>query len=136
MPPCIASASVTAGLKWAPEIGPSARISATRAAPVARELASSARATFPPASRSAMIPDPTTAISRNAVPNASLAARRTTARLLCRFRFYGADKGAQEFAVHLGGECADVDALPGKKFTGIFGAIDASGFDVDLRESG
>src|SRR5947209_20494914 len=34
MPPWVASASVTAGLKGAPEIGPNARLSATNAAPV------------------------------------------------------------------------------------------------------
>ena len=40
MRPWTASASVTAGLKWAPEIGPKARISATSAAPVASVFAS------------------------------------------------------------------------------------------------
>src|SRR5450432_907549 len=51
-------------------------MSATRPAPVATVLASSAIATFPPAKRSAMIPEPTTVAKRNAVPIASDARRR------------------------------------------------------------
>ena len=43
MPPRIRSAMVTTGLKCAPEIGPSARISATSAAPVAVEFSSSCK---------------------------------------------------------------------------------------------
>src|SRR5437868_6810499 len=49
---------------------------ATSAAPVATVFASSASATFPPESRSAMIPEPTTAATRNAVPRNSDATRR------------------------------------------------------------
>jgi hypothetical protein len=48
---------------------------AVRAAPVATEFASSARATFPSERRSAMIPDPTTAARSNPVPNASATKR-------------------------------------------------------------
>ena len=51
-------------------------ISTTSAAPVASVFASSAMATFPPARRSPMMPEPTTAASRNAVPSASAASRR------------------------------------------------------------
>src|SRR5471032_3234841 len=51
-------------------------ISTTSAAPVARALASKAMARFPPASRSAMMPEPTTAISKAAVPSASAVRRR------------------------------------------------------------
>src|SRR5580692_11439155 len=146
MPPCMASASVTAGLKWAPEIGASARISATKAAPVAMELASKASATFPPASRSAMIPEPTTAISRNAVPRASVTARWTTAGLrsefwlreiwLDEFWFGGANEGAEKLAIDLWSQRVDVDSLPGEKFASVLGAIDARGLDFDLGEAG
>jgi hypothetical protein len=47
------------------------RINATSTAPVARVLASNANPTFPPHSRSAMIPDPTTVDTRSPVPTAS-----------------------------------------------------------------
>ena len=46
-------------------------ISAYSAPPVAMALASSASPTFPPDSRSAMMPEPTTAASSSAVPKAS-----------------------------------------------------------------
>src|SRR6266700_2099138 len=49
---------------------------ATSAAPVAIVFVSSASATFPPDSRSAIIPEPTTAATRNAVPRNSAATRR------------------------------------------------------------
>ena len=64
---------MTAGLKWAPEIGPSMVISTARMAPVASVLPISATASFPPARFSAMIPEPTTVASRNRVPSASAA---------------------------------------------------------------
>src|SRR6202163_4605421 len=80
-PPCQASASVTAGLKCAPDTGPNVRISATSAPPVASAFASSASPTFPPHKRCAMIPEPTTAASRNAVPvNSAATGRRFNAR--------------------------------------------------------
>src|SRR5271166_3320381 len=136
MPPCMASASVTTGLKCAPEIGPSARIRATKAAPVAMELARSASATLPPAKRSAMMPEPTMAISRNAVPRASVAARRTTASLLCVGWFHGAEEGAEKLSVNLRRDRVDVDSLPGEKFPRVLGAIDAGGFDFNLLDAG
>ena len=74
--PCHGVGERDAGLKCAPEIGPNARMSATSAAPVASVFASSASATFPPASRSPMMPEPTTAASSIAVPTASATARR------------------------------------------------------------
>src|SRR5205085_3092626 len=52
------------------------RISGYKAAPVAIALASSAIALFPPDSRSAMMPDPTTAASSRAVPTPSATRRR------------------------------------------------------------
>src|SRR5687767_5705540 len=51
-------------------------ISTTRMAPVAMVLPSSATATFPPARRSAMIPDPTTVATSIHVPRNSATARR------------------------------------------------------------
>src|SRR5207302_3371497 len=83
-PPQNASASVTAGLKWAPEMGPKVRIKATSAAPVASVFASSATATLPPARRSPMMPEPTTAASSIAVPTASATRRRSRPGRLTR----------------------------------------------------
>jgi len=74
--PCIRNDNVTAGLKCAPDTGPKIKISTTSIAPVASVLPSSASAIFPPASRSAMMPDPITAASRNALPVNSAARRR------------------------------------------------------------
>src|SRR4051812_35982838 len=76
MPPWDASASVTAGLKCAPEIGPNVRMSTTSAAPVAIAFARRAIATLPAARRSPMMPEPTTAARSIAVPTASAAIRR------------------------------------------------------------
>src|SRR5262249_47626918 len=67
--------SVTTGLKCAPETGASAVMSTNRMAPVASALASSASASFPPAKRSAMMPEPTTVATRSPVPAASAARR-------------------------------------------------------------
>ena len=59
------------GLRCAPKAGPSIVTSANRIAPVASVLPSSATATFPPADRSAMIPDPTTVANRIRLPSAN-----------------------------------------------------------------
>ena len=71
-------ASVTTGLKCAPESGPNATMSASSAAPVAAVFASKARPTLPPANRSPMIPEPTTAATSSPVPTASATARRAS----------------------------------------------------------
>src|SRR5258708_5749642 len=107
-------ANVTTGLKCAPDTGPKVRISATSAAPVAMAFARSATATLPAASRSPMIPEPTTAISKNAVPRPSVAARRPTARLLRQCRFHRAYEGAHELFIDLGRDCVHIDARRGE----------------------
>src|SRR5580698_6278597 len=84
--PDVAAASVTAGFKCAPEIGAKEKISATSAAPVANAFASNAIATLPPASCSPMIPEPTTAATRNSVPPNSQAVRRAKLNFIV-FRF-------------------------------------------------
>src|SRR5580658_7116493 len=112
-PPCDASASVTAGLKCAPDIGPKVRINATSMAPVAVVSARSAIATFPSASRSPMMPEPTTAARRKAVPSASATARRTTT--LLRGWLNSADKCAHEFVLHLRRDRVDIDAFAGQE---------------------
>ena len=62
-------------------MGPNVRISAISAAPVAKVFASKARPTFPPQSRSAMMPDPTTVATRSPVPSASEVTRLARATL-------------------------------------------------------
>ena len=67
-----------------------------RIAPVGSVLQSSASAPFPPASFAAMMPEPTTAASRNAVPKHSAAVRCASddfmsPRCLCRGAFQSAD---------------------------------------------
>ncbi len=76
MPPSTRSARVTTGLKCAPDTGPSARISATSAAPVAIEFSSSCSPTSSGERRCAEMPEPTTTATSSAVPDASAVARR------------------------------------------------------------
>ena len=78
MPPKMRSASVTTGLKCAPDTGPNARMSATRPAPVAIEFSSSCRPTSFGDIRCAAMPEPTTIATRNAVPSASAVALRAS----------------------------------------------------------
>ena len=54
---------------------PNVKMRAIRTAPVATVFAKRARAMFPPESRSAMMPEPTTVATRNAVPTNSAMAR-------------------------------------------------------------
>src|SRR4051812_25731614 len=70
----MARAKVTIGLKCAPERSANVTISAISAKPVASELARRAIAALPPARRSPMMPEPTTAARSSAVPTASAAA--------------------------------------------------------------
>src|SRR5262245_31260258 len=78
IPPRNAIARLTAGLKCAPETGPRIKISTVSIAPVGRVLHSKASAPFPPDRRCAMMPEPITVASKNAVPIASEMARRAT----------------------------------------------------------
>src|ERR671910_2038887 len=74
-PPNRRSASVTTGLKWAPETGPNATIRATRPAPVAAAFSSSWSPPSPGDSRWAAMPDPTTTATSSALPTASAVSR-------------------------------------------------------------
>ncbi len=66
-------------------MGPNVRIKATSAAPVAIVLARRAIATFPADRRSPMMPEPTTAATRNPVPRNSEAERRMSVGVIvCR----------------------------------------------------
>src|ERR1700752_1287445 len=80
---CNVADKETIGLRCAPEIWPKVRIKATRAAAVAIVFANKASATLLPESRSAMIPDPTTAATRKPVPKASATRRRSIVWGIC-----------------------------------------------------
>ena len=67
---------VTAGLKWAPEIGPNMRIRPMSAPAVAAAFSSSCKPTSLGERRCAMIPEPMTATMRRAVPSASAVSLR------------------------------------------------------------
>src|SRR5215831_3513635 len=86
--PRIEKPRLTAGLKCAPEIGPKVNMSTARMAPVGMVLQRRASATLPPASFCAMMPEPTTAAKRNAVPSHS-ANRRSAASASMGFRDLG-----------------------------------------------
>ena len=122
------------------------RISVTSIAPVASVLASSAMATLPPASRSPMMPEPTTAASRNAVPSASAAMRRAGVMSSSRERsrlagFRSANKRAHKFAFDLWSDCVHIDALPVQKSSRVLDVVNARRLNLDavktsLRELG
>src|SRR3954471_12688484 len=76
MPPKQRSASVTTGLKWAPETEPNARMSATRPPAVAIEFSSSCSPVSFGERRWAKMPEPTTTATRRPVPTASAVALR------------------------------------------------------------
>src|SRR5271155_2343375 len=144
IPRCHASAKVTAGLKCAPEMGPNVRIRATSIAPVARVLASRAMATLPPDKRSPMIPEPTTAASKSAVPTASDTTRLAKLIRLSATRrsatrsgggFLSADECAHEFAVYLRRNGVNVNALTAQKRTSVLDSVNSRGFDIDVLES-
>ena len=91
------------------------RINTTSMAPVASVFASRAIATFPPARRSPMMPEPTTVARRNAVPSASAVSFRTV--VICSGAAAGStarsrrlrctNKRAHELALDL--ECDSID---------------------------
>lgn len=68
--PIAASAIVTAGLKWAPDTGPKVMMIMYRTPAVAAAFSSNCRP-MSSLNRSAMIPEPMTPMSRNAVPTNS-----------------------------------------------------------------
>src|SRR5882672_8963364 len=68
----------TAGLKCAPLTGPNTSMRTYRPPTVASALASRAMAMFPPDRRSAMMPEPITTASNNAVPRSSANSRCRT----------------------------------------------------------
>src|SRR5262249_31742204 len=83
----------------------------------------------PPAKRSPMMPDPTTAASRKAVPRASATARRATA--LLSGRLHGADKGAHELPLDLRRDRVNVDAFAAQELSGVFNVVDARRLYLD-----
>src|SRR5580698_7985707 len=102
-------------------------------APVASVLASSAMATFPPARRSPMIPDPTTAARRNAVPRNSATARRPISIVrfaasprLC-LRFDSANKRAHKLALYLRRDGVHINARTDQELSRILNVVDTSG---------
>src|ERR1700740_2531948 len=68
--------------------------------------------------------------------HASLAASRTTARLLRLLRFHRPHEGAHKFFIDLRRDRVDVNARCGEKFAGIFDSIDASRLNLYLLETG
>src|SRR6266852_5714126 len=115
-------------------MGPKVKINAIRVALVATVFARGAIATFPPARRSPMMPEPTTAASRKAVPSASLAARRSTAFLGGK-RLHGADESAHKFPFDLESEGVGIDTFAGEKLPGVREAVNAGGLDIDAVET-
>jgi hypothetical protein len=66
----------TAGLKCAPLMGPRSAMSVASTATVAAVFANNATARFPPASRSAMIPEPITVEANSVDPRPSATSAR------------------------------------------------------------
>src|SRR6478672_6992106 len=137
-------ASVTAGLKCAPEMGPNVKIRVTSIAPVAAVLASKAMATLPPASFSPMIPEPTIAARSKPVPKASAARRRdrdikilgtaawsATARY--NDRFSSPDEGAHEFAFDFAGKHNEI--VTGQASPCVLNTVNPRWLDPDAVES-
>jgi hypothetical protein len=60
----------------------------------------------------------------------SIAAGRAAAR-----RLHGSHESTHEFAIHLRGNCIDIDVLPSKKFTSVFNPINSGWFDFNLLKS-
>ena len=76
IPPKLASASDTTGLKCPPETGPNIRMIANSPAAVAAAFSNSCKPVSPGESVCAAIPEPITSAARNADPSSSASRRR------------------------------------------------------------
>src|SRR5271165_3021341 len=124
------------------------KIRVVNIAPVASVLASRAMAVLPPANLSPMIPEPTTAARRNAVPRPSATVRRE--RVIKRKQFLGAatgraagrcglarsNKGADKLVFHLSGQRIDVEAPSRQEGPRVFDAVNPGGLDIDIVKTG
>jgi hypothetical protein len=124
------------------------KIRVVKVAPVATVFASRAMAIFPFANFSAMIPEPTTAARRKAVPRHSATTRR--GRVIKEKEFLGAaaggaassrglgrsKKGADELAFHLSGQRTHVEAPHRQEAASVFDAVNPRGLDTDIFKTG
>src|SRR5438046_239353 len=101
-------------------------------------------AILPPANFSPMMPEPTTAARRKAVPKPSATMRRE--RVIKRKPFSGAaagraasssgfacsNKGADKLISHLSGQHIDVEVSTRQEAPRVFDAVNPSGLDIDI----
>ena len=127
---------MTAGLKCAPDIGPNVRIKRDQQPRRSRAYWRAARsATFPPANRSPMMPEPTTAASRKAVPE-GLSYSTPGHSTPCGFGFTARINALMNLFFHLRRDRVHVDAFAGEKLSRILDAVDAGRLNVDQVKPG